>query len=59
MKLSEAVEGRKVIYTPFPGCSFKLREEGVITSKNDLFVFVRYGKDQNSKATSPNDLKYL
>lgn len=33
-------------------------EHGVITSYNDLFVFVRYGADMNSKATNREDLTY-
>lgn len=51
--------GRKVVYTPFIGCDPELREEGVITDYNDKFVFVRYGNDVNSKATSPEDIEYL
>lgn len=31
-------------------------EEGVITGLNERFVFVRYGSDQHSKATRPDDL---
>ena len=34
-------------------------EDGTITSVNDSFVFVRYGSDQHSKATSPGDLQLL
>jgi len=30
--------------------------EGVITSVNDRYVFVRYGADMHSKATRPEDL---
>lgn len=51
--------GRKVIYTPFVGCDPDMREEGVITSFNEKFVFVRYGNDVNSKATNPEDIEYL
>ena len=29
---------------------------GVVTSKNDTFVFVRYANGTNSQATSPEDL---
>ncbi len=31
-------------------------EAGVITSVNDHYVFVRYGAEWQSKATSPEDL---
>lgn len=33
-------------------------DEGVITSFNDRFVFVRYGKDKGSKATHRADLEW-
>lgn len=46
--------GRKVIYDP----GYKT-EEGVITSFNDHYVFVRYGSDVQSKATNYSDLKYV
>ncbi len=46
--------GRKVVYErgdrPF--------DEGVITSFNEKYVFVRYGADTHSKATSRADLAY-
>jgi hypothetical protein len=50
--------GRKVIYTGnrYPG---GLIEEGVITSFNEHAVFVRYGKEVGSKATSREDLEWL
>lgn len=51
--------GRKVVYTPYKGCDPSLKEEGVITSVNDHYVFVRYGSDVNSKATDPNDLEFV
>lgn len=38
-------------------CHLKI-EDGVITSFNDSFVFVRYGNDKNSKATLRQDLKW-
>lgn len=59
MKLKDAVEGRKVVYTPYGGCANYEKEEGVITSKNDKYVFVRYGNDVNSKATRPEDIEYI
>jgi len=49
--------GRKVIYRP--GHKGAPVEEGVITSVNDQFVFVRYGADTGSKATLPRDLESL
>lgn len=55
MKLSEAEVGRKVVYTPRHGA----KEDGVITSKNDRFVSVRYGNDVHSKATNPEDIEYI
>lgn len=35
------------------------KEDGMITSVNDTYVFVRYAGDQHSKATSPEDLELL
>ena len=34
-------------------------EQGVVTSVNDTYVFVRYGSDSHSKATRPEDLTPL
>ena len=45
--------GRTVIYRPWDR-----PEEGVITSFNDHYIFVRYGADKNSKATRREDLKW-
>lgn len=59
MKLSEIEVGKKVIYTPFKDCSEEQKEKGIITSKNDRYVFVRYGNDVYSKATNPKDLIYI
>jgi hypothetical protein len=58
MTLQEAKEniGRKVIYTPFEGCTVAEIEVGVITGVNSRFAMVRYGSDNWSKATHPNDL---
>ena len=50
--------GRAVVYTGhrrYPGGKL---EEGVITSFNDYSVFVRYGADKHSKATSRADLEW-
>jgi hypothetical protein len=50
--------GRAVVYTGnrYPGGKL---EEGVITSFNDYRVFVRYGADFHSKATSRPDLDWV
>lgn len=58
IKVAKQDIGRKVVYLP----SYKYSsgvEEGVITSFNDSFVFVRYGADTHSKATNYFDLKYV
>ncbi len=54
MTLDEAREliGNAVVYRPFGGPV----EQGVITSVNDYFVFVRYGADLHSKATRAGQL---
>ena len=46
--------GRKVVYTAHHGET----EEGVITSANCKFIFVRYGSDCHSKATDPEQLEF-
>ena len=49
--------GRRVVYQAWhPGA---VREDGVITSFNKWSVFVRYGSDAFSKATSRCDLEWL
>ncbi len=51
--------GRKVVYREpgdFPGRKI---EEGVITSYNALFVFVRYGASSSSAATNREDLEWM
>ena len=47
--------GSKVIYQPHGGPV----EEGVITSVGSRYVFVRYGSDVGSKATSADALTLL
>jgi hypothetical protein len=50
--------GRAVVYTGnrrYPGGQL---EQGVITSFHDYAVFVRYGADTYSKATSRADLEW-
>lgn len=58
MTLDEAREciGHKVIYMAGTAA---LAEEGVITSVNDSYVFVRYGTQAGSQATRPADLTPL
>jgi hypothetical protein len=46
--------GRKVVYKQ----GYEFREEGVITSFNMRYVFVRYGADVQSKATRREDLEW-
>ena len=58
LKLNEKHIGRYVTYTPFDDCDKSLIEQGVITSWNQRIIFVRYGNDTNSKATSPSDLNF-
>jgi len=53
--LSESDKGRSVVYTPRVGP----REDGVITSWNDRFVFVHYRSGDTAKATDPRDLDFL
>lgn len=45
--------GKPVIYAAGGGFA----EKGVITSVNDTYVFVRYGSNQGSQATRPEDLR--
>lgn len=52
MKIGDAQAGSRVVYTP-------TKEDGVVTSINDKYVFVRYGGDTHSKATSPGDLELM
>lgn len=58
LKIADVQIGRDVTYTPFKGCSSDQIEYGVVTGKNDRFVFVRYGNDQHSKATDACDIEY-
>lgn len=46
--------GRAVVYRPSHGEP----ERGVITSVGRAHVFVRYGTDQHSKATRPDQLEW-
>lgn len=51
-KTGDFKTGQNVIYTAGHG----EKESGVVTSTNDKFVFVRYGNNLQSQATSPEDL---
>ena len=51
--------GRKVVFTQRYNPTAAKREEGVITSINEQFVFVRYGNQSHSKATYRSDLEWL
>lgn len=59
MLLSNAIVGRKVIYTPYNGCKEHEKEEGIITDVNDVIVFVRYNGDIRSKGTYARDIEYI
>ena len=63
MKMEEAVVSRRVKYCSYNGKNTALKEKlteyGVITKKNDIYVFVKYDGDINSKATRPDDLEYV
>lgn len=53
---TQADIGRRVIYRPTRGHTV---EEGVITSFNPAYVFVRYGAHAGSKATPRELLEWL
>lgn len=55
--LTEADVGRGVVYVP----RFGPREDGVITSWNEEYVFVRYAGSLSERgvATYPRDLEWL
>lgn len=55
--LDKFEEGDPVAYVPLFG-SYKIEENniGIVTSKNDQFIFVKYINQTNSQATAPNDL---
>lgn len=48
---ARAMVGRLVVYRPPHITAAEQGEEGVITSVNDHYVFVRYGTQQTSQAT--------
>jgi hypothetical protein len=53
--LTPADVGRGVVYMPRVGPW----EDGIITSYNERYVFVRYRGSETSKATRPLDLDWL
>lgn len=55
LEQARAAVGRLVVYRPDPNRF--AHEEGVITSVNDRWVFVRYGTQQTSQATDPRHLE--
>ena len=57
IKPTQADIGRTVLYTGNRYRGGKI-EPGVITSFNEHAVFVRYGADTGSKATSREDLEW-
>jgi hypothetical protein len=58
MTLNEAASriGARVVYRLFEGARSK--QEGIITSSNASYVFVRYDGDTGSKATYASDLTF-
>ena len=52
--LTEADRGRGVVYSHRHGA-----EDGVITSWNDSYVFVRFRGSESSKACRDEDLNWL
>jgi hypothetical protein len=60
MKLEEAAQGQLVEYTVIQFAHAKASEKyGFVVSTNDIFVFVRYGLEQEAKATYPQDLRVV
>lgn len=53
MHLHDVKEGMQVVYHPMHAL---MPEQGVVTSKNDTYVFVRFGSDIHSKAVRPVDI---
>lgn len=55
MQVTQEDIGRKVVYED----GFGYNEEGVITSFNSSYVFVRYGSQYHSQATPYDKVSYL
>lgn len=52
--------GMKVLYVPSHAkgdLTHKDVEKGVVTSKNEQYIFVRFGGDTHGKACSANNLQ--
>lgn len=56
IKVTASDIGRGVVYRTAPNFE---PEQGVITSFNDKYVFVRYGNGLRGVATDPDDLDWL
>lgn len=54
-------EGLPVVYLPtfLAGKDIEDNQLGIVSSVNDTYAFVRYGKSQGSQATKPEDLYLL
>lgn len=59
IELGKEQVGRKVVYTPFPGCDPTEKQEGIITSWNEGGIFVQYGNSTTSQRTDREDLEYI
>lgn len=59
MKLTDAVIGLRVIYTPYGYYENKKLEYGVISSYNNRYIFVKFRENAtNGTACDPMDLDY-
>ena len=58
MKIEDAVIGMEVAYIPYKDCPKDEIEFGVITSKNQKYIFVRFWNDNYSKSVHPKYLDY-
>lgn len=59
MKYTDISTGMIVYYVPTHADNNLLHpdtEKGIVTSKNDQFIFVRFGSDSNSKACKAEQL---
>lgn len=55
-ELTQEDIGKKVVYQSYEGAAL---EEGIVTSFNDTYIFVRYSTCSNGQATSPKDLTFI
>lgn len=54
MTIGQCLPGTFVVYhAPHQNPALDPGEKGVITSRNELYAFVRYGTNEHSKATAP------